>query len=85
MDEKNKSTWEFAAYFMASFTLVYLLLLIWMRKKIAVAIGIFKEASKCIQSMPEARYLLANDHNELHRYTRSIIHVCAILRRSYSS
>ena len=53
VDENNQETWEFAAYFLAGFSLLYLLLLIWMRKKIAVAIGIFKEASRCIQSMPE--------------------------------
>lgn len=49
---ENAKMFEYAAYASTVLTLVAILMVIYLRKQIMIAIGIIKEASKCIAKMP---------------------------------
>ena len=52
IDEQNKEAWRWVAYICAVLFVVLLLAITSMRSKIGIAIGIVKETSKAVHSMP---------------------------------
>jgi hypothetical protein len=51
-DERNQQVVQYFSYILIAFCIILLILLIWMRNRVRLAIGIIKEASKAITAMP---------------------------------